>query len=702
MSHQDSPPNPAQSTSRWANLLTLVTTSRVRWAVVAFWIVVIALTAPVASRIGEVESNGNRSQLPASSESLEADLRLDEFEEGDTIAALIVFHRDAGLTDEDRSAVSTAQEQIQEANPAYVVTDPVPSEDGKATLLTVILPNGSDEERTDGVNELRSILQASVPDGLDAKVTGPAGIGVDLGKVFEGINGRLLIAAAIVVAVLLLITYRSPFLWAIPLLVVGFADRLATAIVFLLAKTFDFTTSGQSVGIMAILVFGAGTDYALLLIARYREELRRHETASGAMGVALRQAAPAIVASGGTVMLGLACLFAADLNSNRLLGPTGIAGILCALMLTLTLLPAILVIVGRGVFWPFVPKFGSEQNENASIWARLGAWISHNPRRVWIGTTIALLVLSAGALNYTVSFTQADQFTNEPEAIQGANLIAESFPAGSSSPTIVVANRDATEQVTSIVSGVEGVANVRPSSESDTYASLSVTLTTEPGTDAAFAVIEDIRSALATVPETDAVVGGADAEGLDKQQAGLRDQQIVIPLVLGVVFVVLAVLLRSLLAPLLLLATSVLSTIAALGVTVLIFQGLLGYEGLQAGVLLLGFVFLIALGVDYNIFLMSRVHEEAPLIGTRPGMLRGLTVTGGVITSAGIVLAATFAVLGILPLVALAQIGFLVAFGVLLDALLVRSVLVPAITLDLGKRIWWPSALGKQDGTPTA
>jgi RND superfamily putative drug exporter len=452
---------------------------------------------------------------------------------------------------------------------------------------------------------------------------------------------------------------------------------------------------------MAILVFGAGTDYALLLIARYREELRNHEKASAAMVVALRQAAPAIVASGGTVMLGLACLFAADLNSNRLLAPTGIAGILSALVLTLTLLPAVLVIVGRGVFWPFVPKFGSAHNEKSSIWARLGTWISHNPCRIWITTTIALLILSAGVLNYSVSFTQADQFTNEPEAIQGASLIAESFPAGSSSPTIVVANRETADQVSSIVSGVEGVANVRPSGESETFVSLSVTLAAAPGTDAAFAVIEDIRAALDAIPEANAVVGGADAEGLDKQQAGARDQKIVIPLVLGVVFIVLAVLLRSLLAPFLLLATSVLSTIAALGVTVALFQGLLGYEGLQAGVLLLGFVFLIALGVDYNIFLMSRVHEEAPLIGTRPGMLRALTVTGGVITSAGIVLAATFAVLGILPLVALAQVGFLVAFGVLLDALLVRSVLVPAITLDLGKRIWWPSTLSKQDGTTT-
>ena len=540
-------------------------------------------------------------------------------------------------------------------------------------------------------------MSADLPDGLDAKVTGPAGIGVDLGEVFEGINGRLLAAAAIVVAILLLITYRSPFLWILPLLVVGFADRLANAILFGLGRAFDIPINGQSVGIMAIFVFGAGTDYALLLIARYREELREQERPAAAMKVALRQAAPAIVASGGTVMLGLACLLAADLNSNRSLGPAGIVGIGCALVLTLTLLPAMLVITGRKVFWPFVPAFRSEHGDASGFWSRVGAWVSRNPRPIWVVTTLALLALAAGVFNYSISFTQADQFTNKPEAIQGAELIAQSFPAGAGSPTIVIANLDAADAVLPVIAGVEGVADVQPSGETADLVSFAVTLAAEPGSEAAFATVQGLRDALDEVPEAGALVGGADAESYDTQRASARDQEVVIPLVLTVVFIVLAWLLRSLLAPLLLLATSVLSTVAALGVTVLLFQGLLGYDGLQAGILLLGFVFLIALGVDYNIFLMSRVHEEAPLIGTRPGMLKALAVTGGVITSAGIVLAATFAVLGILPLVALAQVGFLVSFGVLLDALLVRSVLVPAITLDLGKRIWWPSRLSRLD-----
>ncbi len=678
----------------------LVTGRRTRWVVVAFWLVVVFAALPLASRIGEVEDNGTRAFLPGSSESLQVLDLQEQFASTGSTTAVIVYHRDGGLTDDDRATVDADLAEIAAASESFRVTDPIPSEDGQAMLLTVILPDTSDEQVDADVATLREIASSGLDDGLQAKVTGPAGIGVDLGQVFEGINGRLLGAAAIVVAVLLLITYRSPFLWIVPLLVVGFADRLATAVVFLAANAFGFGTSGQSVGIMAILVFGAGTDYALLLIARYREELRREASEAVAMRIALRQAAPAILASGGTVMLGLACLVVADLNSNRYLAPVGIAGILCALVLTLTLLPAVLVIVTRRVFWPFVPAFGSSSGEDSSIWAKVGHWVAARPRPVWVGMTLLLVVLALGVTQYHVSFTQNDQFTNKPEAIVGAELIAESFPAGSGAPTIVIGNKAQTEALLGAIQGVDGVASVNPAGETDDLVQLAVTLDTEPGSEAAFEVVRTLRETVRAIPDANAVVGGSDAESLDTGDANTRDQLVVIPLVLAVVFVVLAILLRSVLAPVLLLATSALSTLAALGVTVAVFQFGLGYDGLQAGVLLLGFVFLIALGVDYNIFLMSRVHEESQLIGTRAGMLRGLTVTGGVITSAGIVLAATFAVLGILPLVALAQVGFLVAFGVLLDALLVRSVLVPAFTLDLGKRIWWPSALSKRDGTP--
>jgi putative drug exporter of the RND superfamily len=689
----------APDSSRFDWLGRLVTGRRMRWVVVAFWLAVVFATLPLANRIGEVEDNGTRAFLPGSAESLEVLDLQEQFASTGSTTAIIVFQREGGLTDEDRTLVQANAGELAAASESFRVVDPIPSEDGNAMLLTVILPDTSDDQVTDDVGTIRDIVSADTPVGLQAKVTGPAGIGTDLGAVFEGINGRLLVSAAIVVAVLLLITYRSPFLWIVPLLVVGFADRLANAVVFVGADTFGFGTSGQSVGIMAILVFGAGTDYALLLIARYREELRLEESEATAMRIAIRQAAPAILASGGTVILGLACLLAADLNSNRYLAPVGVAGIFCALLLTLTLLPAILVIVTRRVFWPFVPKYGSDTGDGRSIWSKLGAWVARNPRPIWIGSTVLLLAISLGATQYNVSFTQNDQFTNKPEAIEGAELLAQSFPAGSGAPTIVIGNRAQTEALQEAIQSVEGVASVDPSGETDDLVEFTVTLDTDPGSDAAFDVIRDLRSTVLAVPDANALVGGSDAQSLDTSEANRHDQLIVIPLVLAVVFVVLAVLLRSLLAPVLLLLSSILSTLAALGVTVFVFQFLLGYDGLQAGVLLLGFVFLTALGVDYNIFLMSRVHEESPHIGTRPGMLRALTVTGGVITSAGIVLAATFAVLGILPLVALAQVGFLVSFGVLLDALWVRSVLVPAIVLDLGKRIWWPSGLSKKDGT---
>jgi len=693
------PPDPSSPASGLLDrLATLGTGGRARWVVLAAWVVIVALAVPVASRIGDVEFNGTKAFLPGSSESFRVIDLQERFETGDTTAAVIVYHRDGGLTAGDLAAIDADQQAIAAASPAFRVGPPARSDDGLAALLTVIVPDTGDDQLGEDVASIRDIVGTGLPDGLTAMVTGPAGLAVDLGAVFEGINGRLLAAAAIVVAVLLLITYRSPFLWIIPLVVVGFADRLATAALYGLARAFDFSTSGQSVGIMAILVFGAGTDYALLLIARYREELRRHDRPATAMAIALRQAAPAILASGGTVMLGLACLLAADLNSNQSLGPAGIIGIASALALTLTLLPALLLVSGRRVFWPFVPQAGSARTEETGIWARVGQRLAGKPRRTWIATTVALLVLAAGALGYSISFTQQDQFTNKPEAIEGTILVAQSFPAGAAQPAVVVANKAQANAVLPVIQGVEGVAEARPSGETGDLVSFAVTLAAAPGSEDAFATIRDLREALDEVPEANALVGGPDAQNYDTERASTRDQSVVIPLVLVVVFIVLACLLRSLLAPLLLLATSVLSTLAALGVTVVIFQGLLGYDGLQAGVLLLGFVFLIALGVDYNIFLMSRVHEEAPHIGTRPAMLKGLSVTGGVITSAGIVLAATFAVLGILPLVALAQAGFLVSFGVVLDTLVVRSLLVPALTLDIGPRIWWPSRLASEDG----
>lgn len=669
-----------------------------RRIVIVGWIAIIAGAFPLASRVSDVEDNGAQAFLPVSSESLKVANLREQFDSGDSSIAIVVYHRADGLSDEDSKRIAADQQAISQELNGVETSPPIPSEDGTTTIINVVIPQGSSKDLTQEVEDLRALVRKDLPDGLTVKVTGPAGISVDLGKIFEGINTKLLLSAAAVVAVLLLITYRSPVLWIIPLVTVGLADRLATALIYLVGRTFDLPVSGQSVGIMAILVFGAGTDYALLLIARYREELRKEASTGAAMRIAIRQAAPAIVASGGTVMLGLACLFIADLKSNQALGPIGIVAILSALLLNLTFLPAVLVLAGRRVFWPFVPHVDSRGGEPQSIWGRIGSHIERRPRRVWIPITIALIVLSLGVSRYSISFDLADQFTNDPEAIQGAALIADSFPAGASSPTTVIASASGAEAVEATLKRLPGVASVQPSGKTSDLVSYAVILEAQPGTHAAFDTIRDMRAQLHALPDANALVGGPDAENYDTERAGIRDQEVVIPLVLVVILVILSTLLRSLLAPLLLLLTSVLSTTAALGVTVVVFTSALGYSGMQSSVLLIGFVFLIALGVDYNIFLMSRVHEESPKIGTRQGMLRALAVTGGVITSAGIVLAATFAVLGILPFVALAQVGFLVAFGVLLDTLVVRSLLVPALTMDLGRVIWWPSALAKHDG----
>lgn len=683
----------AETTGPLRRLAAIPGDRRWRWAMVAVWLIAVAATTPFANRLADVEENSATSFLPAGADSLTVSELRAQFSTETTTTAVLVYQRDDGLTGTDLGRIETDRQTIAQRLPANPVAPVVPSEDGRAGLVIVTIPDDEDLI-LDGVEVIRDVVGAG-GDGLDVKVTGPAGFASDLNEVFSGINGRLLISTALVVAVILLITYRSPILWLIPLIAVALADRLAVAWVYGLARTLDVPVNGQSAGILPILVFGAGTDYALLLIARYREELRLHERASAAMAVALRRAGPAIIASAGTVVIGLLCLLAADLNSNRSLGPVGAAGIVCAVLAMLTLLPAILTIVGRRVFWPFVPRYGEVASTDTGIWGRVAAWVGRGPRRVWVGTAIVLVLMAAAVFGINTNLSQNDQFTVTPDSVLGQELIAASFPAGASAPTTVIANSPAAAVQTEL-GGVPGVVAVAPAGEANGQVAFSVTLSTQPGTQAAFSAIQEIRDRLETVPGAGALVGGPDAESYDVQQANQRDRLVVIPLVLLAVFVILALLLRSIVAPVLLVATVVLSYLAALGFAGLFFEYVLGFPAMEPSVPLLGFVFLVALGVDYNIFLMSRVLEESGRIGTRAGVVRGLAVTGGVITSAGIVLAGTFAVLGVLPLVALAQVGFLVAFGVLLDTLVVRSLLVPALALEIGPKIWWPSALGRR------
>lgn len=666
----------------------------VRWAIVVVWVALIALTTPLAARLTDVQENGSLAFLPDSADSARVAELQDRFQDDDTLTAVLVYTREGGLTPDDLAAIEDQRQQIAQRLPADPVGPVVPSDDGLTALVTVTIPD-AENRIEDDVPLLRDIV-GTAPDGLGTYVSGAAGFDQDLSEVFGGINGRLLGSAAVVVAIILLITYRSPFLWLIPLITVALADRLATAGAYGLVELLGVQADGQSTGILPVLVFGAGTDYALLLISRYREELRRHERPAVAMAVALRRAGPAILASAATVTIGLLCLLAADLNSNRSLGPIGAAGIVAAVLAMLTLLPAILILVGRRVFWPFVPRFGAVVDDSRTVWSRVGRLVSRGPRVVWIGMIVLLVVLGLGVTQIDTNLSQADQFTTQPDSIVGQTVLARSFPAGASAPTTVIANESAADATLAAIRSVPTVADVQEVGRVDGLVSFAVTLTTQPATTASSNAVQELRDTLGAVPGAGALVGGADAENYDVQRADSRDRAVVVPLILLVVFTVLCLLLRSILAPVLLIATVVLSYIAALGVSVLVFEYVFGFAAVGSSVPLLGFVFLVALGVDYNIFLMGRVHEESATLGTRRGMLHGLGVTGGVITSAGVVLAATFAVLGLLPLVVLAEVGFLVAFGVLLDTLLVRSVLVPALALDIGPRIWWPSALGRR------
>lgn len=695
--HHDTPDARGANRSRLARWATFPAGRRTKWLILVVWIALVAAISPFAGKLTDVEENDAAAWLPNSAESLKVNRLEDRFPASQTLPALVVYHRDGGLTPADREVVETDRAALAERFPAAAPTDAIPSDDQQAMFYVLPFPvpdNETQEVAIDAVEEVREV--AGDEAGLQVKVTGPAGFSHDLVDVFSGIDSTLLIASASVVAILLLITYRSPFVWLIPLLTVAFANQTATAAIYGMAKNLGLTVNGQSSGILPVLVFGAGTDYALLLISRYREELRRHEDAHEAMALALRRAGPSILASGGTVVVGLLCLLAADLNSNQSLGPVGAAGIVAALAAMLTLLPAVLVIFGRRLFWPFVPRAGSAAESRSRLWSSVGQWVDRRPRPVWIGTVVVLAIMAMGLIGVDTSLGQEEQFRDTPDSIVGQELLAESFPAGSGAPTTVIANASAADAVAAAITGTTGVVDARPEGEAEGLVAFAVTLSAEPGSEQAFAVIDDLRDRVHAVPDAAAIVGGGDAEARDVAAANARDRLVVIPLVLLVVLVVLGLLLRAVVAPLILIATVVLSFLAALGVSAVVFDRVFGFGGMDPSVPLLGFVFLVALGIDYNIFLMGRVHEEAATLGTRAGMLKGLAVTGGVITSAGIVLAATFAVLAVLPLVTLTEMGFVVAFGVLLDALIVRSVLVPALTLDLGRRIWWPSRLARQ------
>jgi RND superfamily putative drug exporter len=675
---------------------------RTKWLVLVFWVAVFVVAGPLAGKLNSAQQNDASAWLPNNAESTQVVELAKRFTPSDIFPALVVYERpDGAITPADQArAAADAQRFAGVRDVTGKILGPIPSQDGRA--LQVVVPirvaeegNGW-EELAPRIEELRSISQADTG-GLRVYVTGPAGYAADFANVFSGFDSTLLYITAAIVIVILLITYRSPVLWLLPLTTVFVALTAAQAVIYLLARNGGLTVNGQSAFILTVLVFGAGTDYALLLTARYREELRRHADRHEAMAVALGRAAPAIIASAATVILSLLTLLVAELASTRSLGPVMAIGVAVGLCAMITLLPALLVIFGRWVFWPLRPVLGSAEPTERGLWARIGARIARRPRVVWVVTAVVLGALALGMTGLEANGLQSmDSFRTDPEAVRGEEALARHFPAGAGSPIQVVGNATAAAQIQAAVKGTPGVTAVTDPVVRDGYAYLEATLTSAADSQASYDLVDRLRDRVHAIGGADAKVGGGSAVNLDILRASRHDRNLVVPLVLVVVTIILGLLLRAVVAPLLLVATVVLSFAAALGVSTLAFDHVFGFAGADPSFPLWTFVFLVALGIDYNIFLMTRVHEETKQYGPRRGALIGLAATGGVITSAGIVLAGTFAALGTLPLVFVTEIGFAVAFGVLLDTFVVRSVLVTALNLDVGRWMWWPSSLSRK------
>ncbi len=664
-----------------------------KWLVLVLWIVVFGAMFGFAGKLAGVQNNETASWLPDTAESTRALKQLKPFQDPNSIPTVVVYERASGLTEAD---IAAATEQAAELGKLDGVDGPVvgplPAADGQAmqTLVTFNLGKNGWNDMPDIVDQIRDIAPES--SGLNVHVTGAGGQAADSAAAFEGLDSTLLISTALVVIVILLLTYRSPLLWALPVISAFVSLMVAQGVVYFLAKYADLTVNGQSQGILTVLVFGAGTDYALLLVARYREELRTHDDRHEAMAFALHRAAPAIIASAATVILGMLCLLLADMNATSGLGPVSAVGVAVALIVMITLLPALLVIFGRWIFWPMVPHFGSAEPTRDGVWAKVGHRIARAPRRVWVVTTLLLATACLGifALNAD-GLTTEESYTKDFDSVVGQKVLTRHDLADESNPVLIVANADRADGVASAMSGVDGLGEVSEPLIQDGVAFLRAPILADATSPAAFAIVDRTRDAVHDVSGANALVTGTTAILDDITQASNRDNRVVIPAVLLVVLLILIVLLRAVVSPLLLIGTVVLSFGAALGLSALLFKYVFGFAGADVSLPLFVFVFLVALGIDYNIFLMTRVREESLQRGTRAGSLVALAATGGVITSAGAVLAATFLVLGTMPLVAFVEIGVAVALGVLLDTLVVRSVLVTALNLDLDAKIWWPS-----------
>ena len=707
--------------------------------VVIAWFGIGGFTGPLSGQLSDVQTNSNAEFLPENSETTAASVKLEKFASSgaaEVVPMTIVFERTNGtFSDADYPAFqSIIQEVIAideiEQYLAYVEVNGVQvpnvfpatpeqfalamSSDGEAFVLNINLDSnkllnsqGSFQVIGGIVDEVQAIVDAPFSDA-SGYVTGAIGIFSEFAKAFAGIDERLLLTTLLVVTIILIAVYRSPILWIIPLISAIFSLSAASGLVYYLALNDIIKLNGQSQGILFVLVIGAATDYALLLISRYREELRHDDNKYHAMIVAWKGSWEPIAASAGTVIAGLLCLQLSELRSNAGLGPVGALGIGAALIVSLTFLPAILVLLGRKVFWPFIPHFGSEVAEIRGIWGRVARFVGRKPRGSWIVSTLVLLAMAFGLTQLKAEgVSDVEVFTNQDaKPLIGLRVLEKHNLVPPSVDATIVLNAEYLEDVTAAASNTDGVVAATPRTSFtdagpvttivDGLAAIDITFQAVEESSRQQLFIEDLRNSVREVDGAEALVGGNAAANYDVQQSSRRDRVVIIPIILAVITLILMLLLRSILAPIMLLATVVLSFGAALGASAYVFNYLFDFPGADSSFPLFAFVFLVALGIDYNIFLMTRVREESIKLGTKEGVIKALAVTGGVITSAGIVLAATFAVLGVLPLVFLAQLGFAVAFGVLLDTLVVRSVLVPALSLEIGKKIWWPSKLAKE------
>lgn len=705
--------------------------------VIFIWFGASGVFGPLFGKLTSVQENNNSAFLPDSAESTKASKVILEFSNtaNAQLPALVLLEGKV-----DAIALAKINAYAQTLPPTHIqylkkykgtldtgiplskyLSPGVPlvafaSTDGKAVLLNlpvsylgsgVTLPNGK-PILTAMIQTIRTDMNAwAKSHGFVSHVTGIAALYSDLFGAFGGIDSSLLFVTLGVVSFILILVYRSPVLWILPMLSAIFALSTAGGVIYLLAKHHVIALNGQSQGILSVLVLGAATDYALLLIARYREELHRHESRFDAMRTAYRGIFEPILASGSTVAISLLVLLLSDLSSNRGLGPVGAIGIVSAMVTVLTLLPAMLVTFGRWIFWPRIPQFDGVDSQLHGVWSKVGKAVARHPRRLWISTAVGLLVLAGFSSTLQANGLSTSQsFTTRPESVVGQDLLLKHFPGGQGQPTEVVVKQSQIEQVTAVLLGIKGVTGVEPMRVAplvvdrslpavkviNGLAVLDATLSEAPDSVGARNLVPLIRTAVHKI-DPSILIGGTSAVYYDVDQASRRDKSLIIPLVLILIGIILSLLLRSLFAAGILLMTVVLSYTATLGVCQLVFHNIFHFPGEDTAFPLFAFIFLVALGIDYNIFLMTRVREESAKIGTREGVIKGLTVTGGVITSAGIVLAATFGVLGILPLVFLAELGFAVGFGVLLDTIIVRSILVPSLVHDIGSKIWWPSKL---------